>query len=448
MSNRRNENYLLGRAIAAGIDDPRELANFMAQMQVESGGFSRLSENLNYSGQRLLQIFPGRNGLRTAAEAAAISAAGPDAVANKVYGGDWGNRNLGNTEPNDGWRYRGRGFIQLTGRSRYAEAARYTGIDLLSHPELAEEADTAATIAIEYWKREVVRRGHQFDVTAATHDINKGENGLHERRLAAAEWEASFRRKPPQQLLAARDPSSHPESHGGSPLERQATVRQAERMQGGSSGQEVRELQSLLDRLGYNDDHGQRLSEDGDFGQRTGQALKAFQRAHGLQAVGYVGPKTHAALEAARRDGPSPLDPAHPDHVLQQQVARALGAMERSLGRTADAGTARLGAALLVTARQAGLARVDHVLLGVATAHVQAGANAFVVQGAPDDPASRRAHVPTQQALATPVDASWARLAQGEPPPRDEPARAWGHAHPLAARHGEHGEGARRFPAP
>ena len=437
MSKKENERHLLSRAIASGIDTPEELANFMGQMQVESAGFATLSENLNYSADRLLKVFPGRNGLRTKSEAELVSAGGVETIAEKVYGGAWGHKNLGNTEPGDAWRFRGRGFVQLTGRARYAEVAAYTGIDLVGHPELAQDPDIAATIAIEYWKREVVSRGHQADVVAATHDINKGSNGLKERRSAAAEWRAKFEHDSPQEVLAAlsRSPDSATKHLDSSPAAHQRPQ---------MSRHDVSELQSLLNELGYHGSRGRQLIVDGVFGAQTVDAVRAFQQAHGLPPVGHVGPKTQTVLEYARTHGPTPVDPAHPDHALQQQVSRAVDAMERARGRVPDGHSERLKGSLLVAAREQGLTRVDHVVLSEARGGVRAGQNAFAVQGRLDDPASRRVHVGTQQALATPVDASWTRLAQVEARQRDAPPMA----HALAAGHDEHGAGWRRVPAP
>jgi peptidoglycan hydrolase-like protein with peptidoglycan-binding domain len=225
-----------------------------------------------------------------------------------------------------------------------------------------------------------------------------------------------------------------PQEHATGPLNR------------GDRSEAVRELQQQLDHLGYRAENGHRLRRDGDFGKRTEEALKSFQRAHGLSPVGHVGPKTHAALEAARLHGPTLLDPAHPDHALQRQVSRAVDAMERSLGRHPDENSERLKASLLLAAKQQGLTRVDHVVLSEARVPVQAGQHVFAVQGRLEDPASRRVHVATQQALATPVQASWMRLAEVEARDQAQPRVAFAHA--FAARHGEHGDGMRRLPSP
>lgn len=135
MSTNPNADYLMQRAVASGITDPSELANFMGQMQVESRNFTHLEENLHYSGGRLLAVFHGRNGIDNISAADRIAAGGPEVIANAVYGGHFGLENLGNTEPGDGYKYRGRGFVQLTGRYRYAEYSRLTGLDLVHHVE-------------------------------------------------------------------------------------------------------------------------------------------------------------------------------------------------------------------------------------------------------------------------------------------------------------------------
>ena len=102
----------------SGITDPNEQAAFMAQMDHESAGFTRLEENLSYSPKQFLKMFGARAGINTEDEAKAILSKGPEATGEAMYGGAWGARNLGNTEPGDGHKFRGRGYTQLTGRSK------------------------------------------------------------------------------------------------------------------------------------------------------------------------------------------------------------------------------------------------------------------------------------------------------------------------------------------
>lgn len=98
-----------------GIDTPARVAHFLAQVGVESGGLARVEENLSYSAERLMTVWPSRFKTLAAAQAYARN---PEALANKVYGG-----RMGSTQPGDGWRYRGRGLKQLTGRNNYKEYA-------------------------------------------------------------------------------------------------------------------------------------------------------------------------------------------------------------------------------------------------------------------------------------------------------------------------------------
>lgn len=197
-SPREYADFLLVRAREAGIAGERELANFMAHAQIETNGFRSLAENMNYSARRLLEVFPGRNGIDRLEEAQRIVAGGPRAIANAVYGGTWGRRNLGNTEPDDGWNFRGRGYFQLTGRANYAAAndglRAVLGVDIAQHPERLADPEVAAATAIHYWKTRVVARGHQDDITRSTYALNAAGLHLHERREAAAEWERKLER--------------------------------------------------------------------------------------------------------------------------------------------------------------------------------------------------------------------------------------------------------------
>lgn len=127
------------------IDTPHRLAAFLAQVLHESNQCRSLSENLHYSAQRLRQIWPARF---PSDEVAAACAGNPEKLANKVYAGRLGN---GNEDSGDGWNYRGRGLVQLTGRHNYERCAEGLKLDLLGHPELLEEPDGAARSAAWFW---------------------------------------------------------------------------------------------------------------------------------------------------------------------------------------------------------------------------------------------------------------------------------------------------------
>lgn len=164
-----------------GIVDGRDKARFIAQLHVESGGFSRIEENLNYSAKRLLEVFPGRNGL-TANGAKQLVAAGPRAVANFVYGGKWGRDNLGNTQPDDGWNFRGRSLIQTTGRENYRDTSMgcWGDLRLLDDPDLLLIPENAANASAWFWYSRKLNGVE--DVREVTRRINAGLRELTKRQ--------------------------------------------------------------------------------------------------------------------------------------------------------------------------------------------------------------------------------------------------------------------------
>lgn len=164
-----------------GIVDGRDKARFIAQLHVESAGFSRIEENLNYSAKRLMEVFPGRNGL-TSQIARDLARAGPRAIANFVYGGEWGRRNLGNTQPDDGWNFRGRGLIQTTGRRNYRDTSMgcWGDLRLLDDPDMLLLQENAANAAGWFWYSR--RLNGIEDISVLTKKINGGSMHLAQRR--------------------------------------------------------------------------------------------------------------------------------------------------------------------------------------------------------------------------------------------------------------------------
>lgn len=111
------------------IDTPLEIAHFLAQCGHESGGFKVVQENLNYSADGLRKIFP-KYFSGTLAESYARN---PQKIASRAYGGRMGN---GDETSGDGWKFRGRGYIQLTGKNNYAAFGKAINEDLVSNPDL------------------------------------------------------------------------------------------------------------------------------------------------------------------------------------------------------------------------------------------------------------------------------------------------------------------------
>lgn len=157
------------------IATPLRLAHFMAQTHVESCGFTRLVEGLNYSAKRLTEVWPGRF---PNIAAAAGFANNPEALANKTYGG-----RMGNTQPGDGWRFIGRSIKQITGRENYGKCAARTGLDLINHPEIAADPENSVHIACDYWGSHCLNPlADADDIVAITKAINGGLNGLADRK--------------------------------------------------------------------------------------------------------------------------------------------------------------------------------------------------------------------------------------------------------------------------
>ncbi|SEN76428.1 glycoside hydrolase family 19 protein, partial [Nitrosomonas marina] len=184
----RNEDALIRQMDRAGITDPKERAMFMAQMSHESAGFTRMDESFNYrSADRIMEVSKtAKSKGRTAIEQA--MAQGPEAVAEIMYGG-----RMGNVNPGDAYKFRGRGHIQLTGRNNYEAASKALGIDLVKHPELASKPEMAAKIATWYWQKnnlgDMARAGNTKGVRRG---INGGLNGLSDVVTKYASYMASL----------------------------------------------------------------------------------------------------------------------------------------------------------------------------------------------------------------------------------------------------------------
>ena len=154
-----------------GITDPKSKAMLMANVDHESGGFTKTEENLNYSAKRLQQVFPK---YYQSVEDARADAGNPEAIANRVYGG-----RMGNTEAGDGFKYRGRGALQLTGKAQYEAMGKKLGVDLVNNPDLAADPKYSAQIAVAHWKASGADKAAQAgDIVGARKRTNGGTNGL------------------------------------------------------------------------------------------------------------------------------------------------------------------------------------------------------------------------------------------------------------------------------
>lgn len=149
---------LVQEALRAGISDTRELAHFLAQVAHETGGFNLSVEQ---GSEEYFERYEGRS-------------------------------DLGNNQPGDGARYKGRGYIQLTGRSNYRYYGNLIGEDLENNPGLAASPSVAAKVSVAYWLDRVRPNGGALDLVQGTKLINGGFNGLEDRQARFAECQAEL----------------------------------------------------------------------------------------------------------------------------------------------------------------------------------------------------------------------------------------------------------------
>lgn len=161
-----------------GITTNLRLAHFLAQTSHESGGFKSVKENLNYSAERLKQIFPKYfpGNLNES------YAKNPQKIANKVYSSRMGN---GDEASGDGWKFAGKGYIQLTGKSNYAEFDKMVEDDILANPDLVATKYPLTSAAFFFHKNKIwgfCDKGATKEVvTVVTEKINGGRIGLDHR---------------------------------------------------------------------------------------------------------------------------------------------------------------------------------------------------------------------------------------------------------------------------
>jgi putative chitinase len=158
------------------INTPNRLAMFLAQIGHESGGLTKLHENLNYKAARLTQIFPKYFRDVDPNE----YANNPEKIANRVYCNRMGN---GDERSGDGYRFRGRGAVQLTGRSNYEACGEDLEVDLVANPDYLETPEGAIRSAAWFWDQHDLNDwADKKDVTTVTKKINGGTIGLEERK--------------------------------------------------------------------------------------------------------------------------------------------------------------------------------------------------------------------------------------------------------------------------
>ena len=252
-----------------GITTPLRMAHFLAQALHETGGFTILRENMNYSRSRLVEIFGVNHHSAAVTEAEAVQLAKhPEDIAERVYG--LGNprkaRELGNTKPGDGYRYRGNGVLQTTGRGNHRRMGDACGVDFEGNPDLVTVADHALKPALHEWSQNRLNAAaDRNNIRKITRCINGGFNGLAEREA----WLNKL-----WKLLKADGQPEEP-------------------WEASDEDREVKRLQKALNDLGADP----KLVVDGRYGPATRYAVQVFQAAAGIVADGIAGPVTQAAIK-------------------------------------------------------------------------------------------------------------------------------------------------------
>jgi putative chitinase len=170
-----------------GIDGPLRLSHFLSQCAHESGNFKFVKENLNYSADGLLNIFgkyfKKADGKTPDKELANKYARQPEKIANRVYGSRMGN---GDEASGDGFKFRGRGYIQLTGKDNYAAFDKFVDDDIMADPDLVATKYPLTSAAFFFHKNklwDVCDKGHGDDIVlAVTKRVNGGTHGLADRQ--------------------------------------------------------------------------------------------------------------------------------------------------------------------------------------------------------------------------------------------------------------------------
>jgi putative chitinase len=248
------------------ITTDQRIAGFISQCSHESMDFTAMSENLNYREETLNKVFPRYfgPGKRNAAE----YAKNPEKIANYVYMDEFRTSKLGNTQPGDGWRFRGRGLKQLTGRDNYTRFAKDYDMTAEEAAAWVETKEGALASALWFWNTNKLNAiADTGNVAALTKKINGGDIGLADRQARYAKAMAALGGK-----ITA-------------PVNPQITDAVTQTLRRGSKGEDVKKMQAKLG-----------LAADGDFGPGTEAALKKWQVANGLTADGVAGPKTLAKL--------------------------------------------------------------------------------------------------------------------------------------------------------
>lgn len=247
---------MIGLAPKYGVNTAERWAGFIAQTAHESGKYRYTHENLNYSATRLNQVFAKY--FKKAGRSTKGYVKNPVKLANLVYANRMGN---GDVESGDGYTYRGRGIIQLTGKNNYEQFAKHLGVSLSQAVEYAGTADGIVESAFWYWsKHNINRHCDNRDIKGMTRAINGGTNGLADREKI---WKKAL------DVFGVEEPDVW--------FDGMLSI--------GDRGDDVATIQECLG-----------VTADGIFGPNTKRAVKQYQRNNKLIPDGIVGPRTFKAI--------------------------------------------------------------------------------------------------------------------------------------------------------
>lgn len=276
----------------ADITTPLRLQHFLAQIWPETGGLRVLEENLRYSAARLQQVWPKRFPTLASAQPYAND---PEALAFKVYNG-----RLGNVDPDDAWRYRGRGLLQTTGRANY-RAAGYEG-----DPNALSRPDVALSSALKFWEDNGCNAlADRDDVGALRKRINGGSNGLDEARAALVKARRIFVDAAPVRMV--REEAAAPVDDGVDTPHHITDPHQ------------VSLVQTWLRNLGYPEVG----TPDGKIGPYTRATIAAYRAAKGLPPGDWIDDDLLLALAKDKEPRQVAPERAQADAATVQRVAPA-----------------------------------------------------------------------------------------------------------------------------
>ena len=255
------------------IDTEQRIAGFIAQCAHESGDFRIMEENLNYSEKALNAVF-GRYFGAPPKRNAAEYARNPEKIANYVYMDEFRSKagQMGNTKAGDGFRFRGRGLKQLTGRNNYTAFGKTVGMSAEEAAEYVATPKGAVESACWFWKNANCNKfADAGDIVGLSKKINGGTIGLEDR---VRRWNEALR------ILGGKVTPVKIEEEKDNDIKDDIGV-----LRRGCRGEGVKIMQKALG-----------IGADGIFGPGTERALKAWQAKNGLTADGIAGPATFAKL--------------------------------------------------------------------------------------------------------------------------------------------------------